>query len=54
MNSFRAHFASIFSLCFIAPSFANDSAYLASGNQIIPLQETDISVKKEVLIRDYR
>lgn len=49
MNSSPALVASIFSLCFIAPSFANDSAYLASGNQIIPLQETDISVKKEVL-----
>ncbi len=29
--------------------FANDSEYYASGNQIIPLQETEISVKKEVL-----
>ncbi len=31
------------------PASANDSSYYASGNQIIPLQETDISVKKEVL-----
>ena len=28
---------------------ANDGSYFGSGNQIIPLQETDISVKKEVL-----
>jgi hypothetical protein len=28
---------------------ANDSSYFGSGNQIIPLQETNISVKKEVL-----
>lgn len=33
----------------IIPASANDSAYFASGNQIIPLQETDIAVKKEVL-----
>jgi hypothetical protein len=30
-------------------AWANDSSYFASGNQIIPLQETDISVKKEIL-----
>ncbi len=31
------------------PALANDSSYYASGNQIIPLQETDISIKKEIL-----
>lgn len=31
------------------PASANDGSYFASGNQLIPLQETDISVKKEVL-----
>lgn len=41
--------ASLLSLSFIAPATANDGAYYASGNQIIPLQETDIAVKKEVL-----
>lgn len=28
---------------------ANDATYYASGNQLVPLQETDISVHKEVL-----
>ncbi len=36
-------------ICFATPLSANDSSYFASGNQIIPLQETDISVKKEIL-----
>ncbi len=30
-------------------AFANDGVYYTSGNQLIPLQETDISVKKEIL-----
>lgn len=29
--------------------FANDGAYYTSGNQLIPITETDISVKKEIL-----
>ena len=29
--------------------FANDGAYFASGNHLIPINETDISVKKEIL-----
>lgn len=29
--------------------FANDGSYYTSGNQLIPINETDISVKKEVL-----
>ena len=29
--------------------FANDGAYFASGNQLIPINETDIIVKKEIL-----
>jgi hypothetical protein len=40
---------SLLSLGFLTPALANDSSYFASGNQIIPLQETDISVKKEIL-----
>src|SRR5258707_13351950 len=28
---------------------ANDGAFYASGNQLIPMYETDISVKKEIL-----
>jgi hypothetical protein len=31
------------------PLFANDAVFYASGNQLVPLQETDIAVKKEVL-----
>lgn len=37
-----------FLLTFI-PVKANDSAYFTSGNQLIPLGETNISVKKEIL-----
>ncbi len=40
---------SLLSLGFLTPALANDSSYFASGNHIIPLQETDISVKKEIL-----
>lgn len=29
--------------------WANDATYYTSGNQLVPLQETDISVRKEVL-----
>jgi hypothetical protein len=29
--------------------FANDGAYYTSGNQLIPISETDISIKKEIL-----
>lgn len=31
------------------PTFANDGAFFAKGNQLIPMLETDISVKKEIL-----
>ena len=30
-------------------AFANDGVFYAAGNQLIPITETDISVKKEVL-----
>ena len=40
----------ILSCCFSALfTFANDGVFYASGNQLIPITETDISVKKEVL-----
>lgn len=32
-----------------APNYANDGAYYASGNHLIPIFETDIAVKKEIL-----
>jgi len=37
--------------------FANDGSFYASGNNLIPLQETEISLKKELLkfyVRDYK
>lgn len=37
-------------LClFFLPVMANDGVYYTSGNQLVPMQETDISVRKEVL-----
>ena len=39
-------------LCFVlisAMSYANDGVYYASGNHLIPIFETDISVQKEIL-----
>lgn len=39
----------LFLMVFSMPLFANDATYYASGNQLVPLQETDIAVKKEVL-----
>ncbi len=49
MNFHLPLIASLLSLSFIAKASANDSSYYASGNQIIPIQESDISIKKEVL-----
>lgn len=39
----------LFVMAFSMPLFANDATYYSSGNQLVPLQETDIAVKKEVL-----
>ena len=37
-------------LClFFLPVKANDGVYYTSGNQLVPMQETDVSVRKEVL-----
>lgn len=38
-------------LCMVVslPAAANDGTYYTRGNQLVPLQETDISVKREVL-----
>jgi len=44
-----------FILCFLLvtvssiKSFANDGSFYASGNQLIPVFETDVAVKKEIL-----
>lgn len=39
-------------MAFASPSMANDGIYYTSGNQLVPLRETDIAVKKEVLTID--
>jgi Ca2+-binding RTX toxin-like protein len=44
----KAFFLLLAVLAFIGAK-ANDGVYYASGNQLIPINETDISVKKEVL-----
>lgn len=46
MRSFLLSFVLL--LCSYS-SQANDGAYLGSGNHLIPIKETDISVKKEIL-----
>ncbi len=38
-------FAAVYSI----RSFANDGSFYASGNQLIPVFETDVSIKKEIL-----
>lgn len=36
-------------LCAAMPAIANDGTYYTKGNQLVPLMETDISVRKEIL-----
>lgn len=38
-----------FFLLSVQYSLANDGAFFVSGNQLIPIEETDISIKKEIL-----
>lgn len=40
---------SLLSMVLALTATANDGVYFTSGNQLVPLQETDISVKKEIL-----
>lgn len=42
-------FLSITFLLLQITSFANDGAFFAAGNQLIPINESEISVKKEIL-----
>lgn len=49
MNSILTRFFLFLSVSLADLALANDSSYFATGNQLIPIQETDISVKKEVL-----
>lgn len=42
-------FILLFLLFSISNIFANDGAFFASGNQLIPVSETDIMVRKEIL-----
>lgn len=41
-----------FLLLTIVTAMANDGVYYTSGNQLVPLRETDIQVKKEILTID--
>ena len=41
--------AMLLMLALVQPAAANDGIYYAKGNQLVPLQETDINVRKEVL-----
>lgn len=50
MNHYKQAFWTLrFFLMLMAYAVANDGAYYASGNHLLPLMETEISVKKEVL-----
>jgi hypothetical protein len=42
-------FLSLLLLLSFSVSYSNDGAFRAAGNQLIPMYETDISVKKEIL-----
>ena len=42
----------LLTLCIIALTRANDSVYLGSGNQLVPLNENDIAITREVLTID--
>ena len=39
----------LFVMALSMPLYANDALFYSTGNQLVPLQETDIAVKKEVL-----
>lgn len=39
----------ILSLASIIEAYANDSAYFTSGSQLVPLDETNIAIRKEIL-----
>lgn len=43
------HIFTIILILTIYSSFANDGAFFAKGNQLIPINETQISVKKKIL-----
>ena len=42
----------LLTLCIIALTRANDSVYFGSGNQLVPLNENDIAITREVLTID--
>jgi hypothetical protein len=45
----RVCFTIVSTVCFWGKSHANDGAFYAAGNHLIPIQETTISVTKEIL-----
>lgn len=45
----RKYFLTLMAITLTSSLFANDGAFYAKGNQLIPISETTISVKKEIL-----
>lgn len=45
----KTNFITILLILLCLPGFANDGVFYAKGNHLIPVHETDISVKKEIL-----
>ena len=43
------NFILLYFLVFCIGVYANDGAFYMAGNQLVPINETDISVKKEIL-----
>ena len=49
MKTLKICILTIFCIAMALPAVANDGTYYTRGNQLIPLQETNISVRREVL-----
>jgi hypothetical protein len=45
----KQFFLSLFGSILLACVYGNDGAFYAKGNQLVPIRESDISVKKEIL-----
>ena len=45
----KYHLVFLLVCIYSAFTFANDGAFFAKGNQLIPISETQISVQKEIL-----
>ena len=49
MKTLRTYLLTLFCVVATMSAAANDGTYYTKGNQLVPLQETDISVQREVL-----